>query len=49
MPVVDADKCVGCGRCVAFCPGEPIFTEFPDEEIADDAPRPKALVLRSLH
>ncbi|MBQ5790519.1 MAG: 4Fe-4S binding protein, partial [Thermoguttaceae bacterium] len=48
LPVVDADKCVGCGRCVAFCPGEPIFTEFPDEQIADDAPRPKALVLRSL-
>lgn len=48
LPVVDADKCVGCGRCVAFCPGEPIFTEFPDEEI-DDAPRPKALVLRPLH
>lgn len=45
LPVVDADKCVGCGRCVAFCPGEPIFTEFLDEEIAD-APRPKALVLR---
>ena len=49
LPVVDAEKCVGCGRCVAFCPGEPIFTEFPDEEIDDDAPRPKALVLRSLH
>ncbi len=47
LPVVDAEKCVGCGRCVAFCPGEPIFTEFPDEEI-DDAPRPKALVLRRL-
>ena len=48
LPVVDVDKCVGCGRCVAFCPGEPIFTEFADEEIADDAPRPKALVLRRL-
>lgn len=46
LPVVDAEKCVGCGRCVAFCPGEPIFTEFPDEEIDVDAPRPKALVLR---
>ncbi|MBP3556145.1 MAG: 4Fe-4S binding protein [Thermoguttaceae bacterium] len=48
LPVVDAEKCVGCGRCVAFCPGEPIFVESVDEEIADDAPRPKALVLRSL-
>ncbi|MBR2003937.1 MAG: 4Fe-4S binding protein [Thermoguttaceae bacterium] len=46
LPVVDAEKCVGCGRCVAFCPGEPIFTEFPDEAIDADAPRPKALVLR---
>lgn len=48
LPVVDAEKCVGCGRCVAFCPGEPIFVESADEEIADDAPRPKALVLRRL-
>ncbi len=46
LPVVDAEKCVGCGRCVAFCPGEPIFTEFPDKAIDVDAPRPKALVLR---
>lgn len=48
LPVVDAEKCVGCGRCVAFCPGEPIFVESADEEIDDDAPRPKALVLRPL-
>lgn len=46
LPVVDAEKCVGCGRCVAFCPGEPIFVEFADAEIDADAPRPKALVLR---
>lgn len=45
LPVVDVQKCVGCGRCVAFCPGEPIFAEFVDEK-TDDAPRPKALVLR---
>lgn len=48
LPVVDAEKCVGCGRCVAFCPGEPIFVESADEEIDVDAPRPKALVLRRL-
>ncbi|MBQ9800320.1 MAG: 4Fe-4S binding protein [Thermoguttaceae bacterium] len=47
LPVVDAEKCVGCGRCVAFCPGEPIFQEFTDPAKFDaDAPRPKALVLR---
>lgn len=45
LPVVAVQKCVGCGRCVAFCPGEPIFAEFADEK-TDDAPRPKALVLR---
>jgi len=47
LPVVDAEKCVGCGRCVAFCPGEPIFQEFTDPAKFDaNAPRPKALVLR---
>lgn len=49
LPVVDAEKCVGCGRCVAFCPGEPIFQEFTDPAKFDaNAPRPKALVLRRL-
>ena len=33
LPVIDEDKCVGCGRCVAFCPGEPIFNE--DGEIEE--------------
>ncbi len=46
LPVVDAAKCVGCGRCVAFCPGEPLFSELGDVAPPVDAPRPKALVLR---
>jgi Fe-S-cluster-containing hydrogenase component 2/bacterioferritin-associated ferredoxin len=25
LPVVDKDKCVGCGLCVAKCPGQAIF------------------------
>lgn len=25
LPVVDKDKCVGCGLCVAGCPGQAIF------------------------
>lgn len=33
LPVVDKDKCVGCGLCVAGCPGQAIFLvdmTFPD-------------------
>ncbi|MDO4629096.1 MAG: 4Fe-4S binding protein [Planctomycetia bacterium] len=26
IPVVNADLCTGCGRCVAFCPGEPLIS-----------------------
>jgi Fe-S-cluster-containing hydrogenase component 2 len=25
LPVTDYDKCTGCGKCVAFCPGLAIF------------------------
>ncbi|MGI6054693.1 MAG: (2Fe-2S)-binding protein [Clostridium sp.] len=25
LPVVDTDKCIGCGLCVAKCPGQAIF------------------------
>ncbi|RLF32542.1 MAG: (4Fe-4S)-binding protein [Thermoplasmata archaeon] len=25
LPVVDFDKCVGCGRCIGVCPGLAIF------------------------
>ena len=25
LPVVDKDKCIGCGLCVAKCPGQAIF------------------------
>lgn len=27
LPVVDSVRCVGCGRCVLSCPGEPIWQE----------------------
>ena len=27
LPVIDESKCVGCGRCVVFCPGQPSFNE----------------------
>lgn len=44
IPIIDADKCVGCGQCVAYCPGEPIvniFGEVVEEE--KEEPREKAL------
>ncbi len=25
LPRLDEDKCVGCGKCIAFCPGLAIF------------------------
>ncbi len=25
LPVVDYDKCIGCGKCVGICPGLAIF------------------------
>lgn len=25
LPVVDVEKCIGCGKCVAICPGLAIF------------------------
>lgn len=25
LPVVDFEKCIGCGKCVGFCPGLAIF------------------------
>ena len=35
IPSIDSNACVGCGRCVAFCPSEPTFEESgeaPEEE-----------------
>lgn len=28
VPVIDSERCAGCGRCVAFCPGEPTLDEY---------------------
>ena len=41
LPVVDSVRCVGCGRCVLSCPGEPIW----QETTAPPTNRPKALSL----
>ncbi|HHQ44904.1 MAG TPA: 4Fe-4S dicluster domain-containing protein [Candidatus Altiarchaeales archaeon] len=29
-PVVDEEKCVGCGACVAVCPASPTVFEMKD-------------------
>lgn len=50
IPAIDPDVCVGCGRCVVYCPGEPSFDES-DEAIEEEpqnslaAGREKALKL----
>ena len=35
IPAIDPDVCVGCGRCVVYCPGEPSFDES-DEAIEEE-------------
>lgn len=50
IPVINNTKCVGCGRCVAFCPGEPIddlnACEIT-EQTSSHSKREKALSLTS--
>jgi len=31
LPTVDLDKCIGCGICVAVCPGLAVFVVNPDD------------------
>jgi len=39
MVTVDMDKCVGCGRCVTFCPREALkawgYLEINEEKCSD--------------
>ncbi len=43
LPSIDENLCVGCGRCVLSCPGEPIILDFGEYVEAGDARRVKAL------
>ena len=47
LPIIDEERCVGCGRCVVSCPGEPVFREFDEEKEMEEEPseRIKALSL----
>jgi ferredoxin len=41
LPILDADKCSGCGLCIASCPGQAIFvvdTTYSDTEAAIQLP-----------
>ncbi len=48
LPVVDSVKCVGCGRCVLSCPGEPIWQDETSSDAAVPQFRTKALSLTPL-
>lgn len=37
IPRVNAELCTGCGKCVAFCPGEPLIRWEADSDFAFDA------------
>ena len=43
LPSIDENLCVGCGRCVVSCPGEPIILDFGEYVEPGDAKRIKAL------
>ncbi|MDO4570689.1 MAG: 4Fe-4S binding protein [Planctomycetia bacterium] len=42
VPTINEELCTGCGRCVAFCPGEPPYRELGEESDAQTL-GPKAL------
>lgn len=42
LPVVDPDRCTGCGRCVAICPPHVL-------ELANDHPKGWGPKLAALH
>lgn len=43
LPTIDEKLCVGCGRCVAMCPGEPVLQELGEYVEAGSEERIKAL------
>ncbi len=43
LPSIDENLCVGCGRCVVSCPGEPIILDFGEYVEPENSTRIKAL------
>lgn len=39
IPIIDYDKCIGCGRCVLFCPEMAVY-KSNKEKLKNNLPKP---------
>ncbi|MGI6400989.1 MAG: 4Fe-4S dicluster domain-containing protein [Thermoguttaceae bacterium] len=49
LPIIDPERCVGCGQCVVKCPGEPLIRAFGeyDDPGSDNRVKALSIILRS--